>query len=422
MMQVEKNWAQNLTYSTTEVAYPTTVAEAQRLVADAAQVKALGSRHSFSDVADTTGLLISLERLEQDLVIDRERQTVTIAAGMRYGAFCQQLHEAGFAIPNMASLPHITVIGACATGTHGSGTALGGLGTAVSGLQLVTATGDLVALSREANGEQFAGAIVALGGLGVVTQMTLDIIPSFTLCQDIYRDLPLAVVEQNFAAIMGSGYSVSLFTNWQQEGFHQVWVKRPALNDAAPATNFFGAQAATEPVHPGARATALAANCTGQLGVPGHWHERLPHFRMEAMPSIGAELQTEYLLPFDDAVPALQALAAMRQQIAEVLLTAEVRTVAADDLWLSPAYQQCSVALHFTWKPDWPAVSQLLPQIEQALALFGARPHWGKLFTIAPATVQGLYPRLPDFQALLQQYDPLGKFRNRFLDRYIFGA
>jgi xylitol oxidase len=156
------------------------------------------------------------------------------------------------------------------------------------------------------------------------------------------------------------------------------------------------------------------------MGIPGSWHERLPHFRMAFTPSHGEELQSEFFVPRTNAVEAFSRIRALRDQITPHLLISEIRTIAADDLWMSPCYQQACVALHFTWKQHWPEVEKLLPLIESALIPLGARPHWGKLFSISAEHLKTVYPRLPDFVRLARQYDPDGKFRNAFLDKYVY--
>jgi alditol oxidase len=416
------NWAGHHTYQAARVHYPETVEEIQALVRGARKVRALGSRHSFNDLADSPGDLISLARCGAAPVIDRERHTATVAAGVTYGQLAAELHAAGYALPNMASLPHISVAGAVATATHGSGDRNGNLATVVSGLEVVTADGTVVQLSRAEHGAEFAGAVVALGGLGVVTRLTLDLVPAFEIRQDVYENLPPAQLEAHFDEIFSSAYSVSLFTDWRPGGINMVWLKH-RVTDGAPAAEasvFFGATPAPMARHP--IVSLSAVSCTEQMGVPGPWYARLPHFRMEFTPSAGEELQTEYMVPRAQAVAAWRAVAALHEQVAPLLQITELRTIAADDLWMSPCYGQPCVAFHFTWLKNWPAVRVLLPRIEAALAPFQPAPHWGKLFTMPAAQVQARYPRLPDFQRLLQSYDPEGKFRNTFLDTYIFGA
>jgi alditol oxidase len=415
------NWAGNYIYQATQIHRPKTIEQIQDLVRRGSSLKALGTRHSFNDIADCAGDLISLEHFNKIVAVDREPLTVTVEAGVRYGDLARWLHTQGFALHNLASLPHISVAGACATATHGSGDRHGNLATAVSALEIVTGNGDRVRFSRFDNSNELEGAVVGLGGLGVVTELTLDISPTFHMQQDVYENLSFEQLEAHFEALTSSVYSVSLFTNWRTEIFNQVWLKRhtPEGNATPVESRLFGADLATRHLHP--IATLSAENCTEQMGVCGPWHERLPHFRLEFTPSSGEELQSEYILPRRHALDAFRAIYELRHSVAPLLQISEVRTIAADKLWMSPCYRQDCVAIHFTWKKDWEQVRKLLPVIEDRLAPFEARPHWAKLFTMPPARLQSLYPRLPEFRELLQKYDPSAKFRNAFLNRYIFG-
>jgi xylitol oxidase len=341
-------------------------------------------------------------------------------AGLKYGQLSPLLHGKGFALHNLASLPHISVAGACSTATHGSGERNGNLATAVSALELVTAAGDVVKLSRQSDGDVFRGAVVGLGALGVITRVTLAIEPTYTVRQYVYQNLPLAQLKQQFDAIQSSGYSVSLFTDWQKQLVSEVWIKTrvdAARPFAAPA-EFFGAKLAKRDLHP--IADLSAENCTQQMGVPGPWYDRLPHFRMGFTPSAGKELQAEYFVPRRNAMDAILAVERLRGQVGPHLFISEIRTVAEDDLWMSPCYGQSGVAIHFTWKPDWPAVRRLLPVIEKELSPYHVRPHWGKLFTIAPRELRSRYPKMQEFVQLAKKLDPKGKFRNDFLNTTLF--
>src|SRR5437879_3295464 len=354
--------------------------------------------------------------MDEVVALDPEAHTVTVNAGITYGQLCPYLHTRGFALHNLASLPHISIAGACSTATHGSGEKNGNLATAVSALEIVTAAGDVVNLSRQKDGEVFPGIVVGLGALGVITKLTLNIQPAFMMRQYVYEDMPLAEMKNHFDAIEASGYSVSLFTDWQNERIREVWIKSrdegKQTFEAPP--EFFGAKRATKNLHPIAQLSA--ENCTEQMGVPGPWFERLPHFRMGFTPSAGKELQSEYFVPRRHAVEAILAIERLRDQINPHLMISEIRTIAADKLWLSPCYEQPSVSIHFTWKPDWPAVKRLLPVIERELAPFKPRPHWGKLFTIPPESLRSRYDKMHEFTDLCMKYDSRGKFRNKFLD------
>lgn len=416
-----ENWAGNITYSTDHVHTPASIEEVSDVVRKCAKLRALGSRHSFNTIADSDANQISLQRIDS-IDINDKAHTVTVGAGIKYGQLAPIITERGYALHNLASLPHISVAGAIATATHGSGLHNGNLATAVAGLEIVTADGKLIHVSRDTDEAQFLGAVVGLGALGVVTRVTLNLQPAYLVAQSVYRNLSFDRLEKHLDEIFGAGYSVSLFTDWQNHRATQVWIKRrlaPGVkNDWQP--EFFGAKLATEKLHPIEGHAADA--CTEQQGIPGPWFERLPHFKMNFTPSSGRELQTEYFVPRDRAYEAILAVEKLRDRITPHLLITELRTIAADDLWMSMAYQRPSMAIHFTWKPEWPEVRQILPLIEAQLEPFAPRPHWAKLFTIAPARLQAQYAKLADFKASLERYDPSGKFRNQFLSTNLYSG
>ncbi len=414
------NWAGNYQYKAGNFLSPGSIEEVQGLVKDTSKLKALGTQHSFNNIADNPENQISTKKLDKIIELNSDSQTVTVESGVSYGKLSLYLHEKGFALHNLASLPHISVAGACATATHGSGDNNGNLATAVNAIEMVTADGEIISLSRDIDGDRFNGAVVGLGALGIVTKVTLDVQPTFDMTQDVYLNMPMSQMADHFDEIESKGYSVSLFTDWQNNNINQVWVKKKVENDGLVEVEreLFGATIADRDVHP---IIALSAeNCTGQMSVPGPWYNRLPHFKMDFTPSSGEELQSEFFVPRDEAVEAILAINKLADQVGPHLFISEIRTVAADDLWMSTAYQRHSVIIHFTWKQDWPAVSKLLPTIERELAPFDVRPHWGKLFTIDPKVLQSRYDRYADFLQLLKEFDPQGKFRNAFLDKNIY--
>jgi xylitol oxidase len=414
----ETNWAGNIVYRAARVARPRSVSEAQELVAASGQVRAVGTGHSFNRIADTPGVLISLADLPPAIEIDPGRAAVTLPGGISYRELTEQLNAAGFALRSMASLPHLSVAGAVATATHGSGDANGNLASVVSGLELITAGGSIRTLRRDTAAEEYRGCVVGLGSLGLVSALTLDLVPAFSIRQYVYEGLPAAMLQSHFDEIFGSAYSVSVFTNWRDDRHGQVWLKiRDGERDAwQPPPRWMDATLADRQVHPVPGGDPDHA--TQQLGVPGPWHQRLPHFRPEFTPSSGQELQSEYLLPRQVAAGAFDALASLGSLLAPVLQIAEIRTVAPDDLWLSTSFQRDTVALHFTWIKDTAAVTPVIAAMEHLLTPLGARPHWAKVFGMPPHVVRALYPRSADFQDLLGRYDPAGKFRNGFIDKY----
>jgi xylitol oxidase len=412
-----KNWAGNYEYRAQRLHRPATVEQLQEIVASAPSVRVLGSRHSFNDIADSSEL-VTLEDMPKDVVVDRAAGTVSFNASLRYGELAGTLNAEGLALHNLASLPHISVAGAVATATHGSGDANGNLATAVSGLEIVTSDGEMVVAER--GDPDFDGLVVGLGALGAVTRITLDVEPAYEVRQRVFEGLGWEAFFENFDEITSRGYSVSVFTRWG-EAAGEVWVKSRATDEPERVEgDLFGAVAAEVDRHPILELDA--APCTPQLGRAGPWHERLPHFRMGFTPSVGEELQSEYLLPRRNAPQAIEAVRALAGMIRPVLQISEIRTVAADRLWTSTAYGEDAVGIHFTWKPEPEAVGDALVPIEAALAPFGARPHWGKLFRAEAAEIAPLYERMPDFARLVEKLDPRGAFRNRWLEARVLGG
>ncbi|MFI7573930.1 FAD-binding protein [Micromonospora sp. NPDC049497] len=411
-MAPRRNWAGNVHYAARRFHEPASLDELRRLVAGSDRLRVVGTGHSFNRLGDTTGDLVSLAALPGAVELDPDAATVTVPAATRYGDLATLLHERGYALANLASLPHISVAGAVATGTHGSGERLGSLAAAVAGLELVTGEGDLVTIDRESDPDTLSGAVVSLGALGVVTRVTLDVVPTFALRQYVRLGLSRAALD----AALGSAYSVSVFTDWRTPALREVWLKQRA-EDPPPEADWLGTAAADHPRHPVAGLSA--EHCTPQLGAAGPWHERLPHFRLGFTPSSGEELQSEYLVPRTAAADVLAALDPVAHLIAPVLQVCELRTVAADRLWLSPSQGRDSLAVHFTWIADAARVRPVVAALEERLAPFAPRPHWGKVFDVPPAAVAATYPRYADFRVLAARLDPAGVFRTDLLDRYV---
>jgi xylitol oxidase len=376
----------------------------------------LGSRHSFTDLADSDEL-VSLDGLPREVVIDRGNMTVSVNGAIRYGELAGELARERLALHNLASLPHIAVAGAVATATHGSGDGNGNLATAVSGLELVTSNGDIRQVRRK--DPEFDGMVVSLGAVGAVTRVTLELEPEYRVRQQVFEGMPWTTLFEHFDEITASGYSVSVFTRWD-EAIDQVWVKSRADERSEPlGDRFFGALRAAEDRHPILEVDPV--NCTLQMGEPGLWSERLPHFKMGFTPSSGAEIQSEFIVARDDAIHAIEAVRKAVAPFGALIQVSEIRTVAADTLWMSPQYRQDTVALHFTWERRQEDVETALVSLEAVLAPFNPRPHWGKLFLARADAMRRAYERLPDFAALLERLDPRGAFRNRWLETHVLG-
>ena len=333
-----------------------------------------------------------------------------VGAGIRYGELAVWLEERGWALHNMGSLPHISIGGATATGTHGSGDELGTLATAVRALEYVGADGELHRIA--AGDDDFDGHVVHLGAYGIVTRLTLAIEPTFDVRQDVYSHVPWDAVLDDLDGVTGSAYSVSVFGHWTHEAVSVIRKSRLGASvEPDLPEDWRGGSRLPVPM------ILDLDSWTDQGGVPGPWLQRLPHFRLDAVPSVGDEIQTEYFVPREHGSAALHAVRRLAERIDEHLLITELRTMAADRLWLSGAYDRDALAIHFTWLPHPEAVVALLPAIESALEPFGARPHWGKWHRFGPARLAGVHPRIDESRDLFERLDPDGVFSNAHLER-----
>jgi xylitol oxidase len=408
------NWSGNYAYRADALHRPRTLEELQELVGGARSLRVIGSRHSFTSIADSAEL-VALDSLPGAVVVDTSAQAVTVPGHMTYAALAEALNRGGLALHSLASLPHISVAGAIATGTHGSGDAKGNLATAVRAVEMVTAAGELRTVA--ADDPDFEGAVVGLGALGAVTRVTLIVEPFYEMRQRVYEAVSWETLFARVDAIFGAGDSVSVF-HLCGETTEQVWVKRRldderGVPDDSDLEELLGVRAATAELHPVLGGDPV--NCTQQQGVPGPWSERLPHFRSGFLPSSGEELQSEFFVGRADAVAAIQAVRGLAADIVPLLLISELRTIAGDSLWLSPHQGRDSLGLHFTWRRRPAEVEAVVARIEAALAPYAPRPHWGKVFTARAESIAPLYPRMADFRRLRDRLDPEQTFVNDWL-------
>ena len=417
-MNFQKNWAGNLQYSSKKIIQPESVEQIKEIVKNSKRVKTLGSRHCFNGIADCDETHLSLAKMNKILAIDETAMTVTIEGGAKYSDFCIELNEADFAISNLASLANISVVGACATATHGSGVNNQSLASAVCEIEFVDGRGELVTLNRQRNAEKFNGAIVNLGAIGIVTKLKLDIEKSYQVRQDLFENLSFEQLAENFDEIASSGYSVSLFTAFQNRNIRVVNVKRRVEENTTDLPKeFFGGTSAYESIN--ARGIT-DTNRSPQMGKAANWYECLPHFKFSQELVQASEIQSEYYVERKNAVWAILALEKIADVISQQIITAEIRSIKADNYWLSPFHRGDSVGIHFSWKINEPEVMKILREIEKALAPFEPIPHWGKLFTIPREELHSRYPKMQDFINLCNEFDPQGKFRNSYLNQYIF--
>ena len=407
------NWAASLHYSFRDCLYPSSVDAVCEIVARSPKIKAVGSGHSFNAIADGD-VALSLADLPINPVIEGDGTQVSVGGHCTYGDLALFLDRHHLAVHNLASLPHISIAGAIATATHGSGNRNGNLATAVSGLEIVSGDGRLIKVAR--GDADFAGIVVHLGALGVVTRVTLDVQPEFQVAQCVYEGLAWDKLLANLDEIMAAGYSVSVFTQWGQQA-GSIWVKRAASADEWPAA-IHGATRAMANRHPISGLDAQYS--TEQLGQNGRWSDRLPHFKMGFTPSSGEEIQSEFHIPREYAAAAVGALLSIRERFAHLVQVTEFRTVAADELWLSPQYHRDTLSIHFTWIRDQEAVNAAVEHIEETLSPFAALPHWGKVFT--GRHLGAKYEKLPAFARLRDRMDPERTFSNPWLENALFGS
>ena len=402
-----QNWSKNVDFNDRSYLRPESLAELQELVRSNAKIRARGTAHCFNEIANTSSYAINLSRMPKTIEVNPASNSVTVAAGLKYGDLAPVLHQQGWGLNNLASLPHISIAGSISTGTHGSGMRNQNLANQVLALDLVTAEGELRHIDR--TNPAFNALVVGLGLGGIIYQYELKIEPTFEIRQVIYPDIPLDVLQRSFDQIMGTAYSVSYFTDWSTTQVGNLWCK--FRNDEVIPESIGGCAKADKKFHPIPSVDPVA--CTEQLGAPGFWHERLSHFKLDFTPSVGEEIQTEFFVDRKDAAAAIEAVSKLGAEITPLLWITELRTIAADDLWLSGAYQRDTLAIHFTWKKD-DAIYPVIEKVEAALHPFNYRPHWGKVFTADAQYLKSVYPKMSEFQALMQALDPSKKFENTF--------
>lgn len=402
-----QNWSKNVDFNDRDYLQPESLSELQELVRVHQKLRARGTAHCFNEIANTSSYAINLSKMPKTIEVDSTSYSVKVAAGLKYGELAPILHQQGWALNNLASLPHISIAGSISTGTHGSGINNKNLANQVLSLDLVTAEGELRHIDH-AN-PAFNAIVVGLGLGGVIYQYELKIEPTYQIRQVIYPSIPLDVLQRNFDGIMGTAYSVSYFTDWSSDQVGNLWCKFRD-NEVIPES-VGGCTKAEKKYHPIPSVDPVA--CTDQLGEPGYWHERLSHFKLEFTPSVGEEIQTEFFVDRKDAAVAIEAVSKLGSEIAPLLWISELRTVAQDELWLSGAYQRDTLAIHFTWK-KLDVIYPVIERVEAALKPFNYRPHWGKVFTADATYLKNVYPKMGEFQALMQALDPGKKFENNF--------
>ena len=408
----QRNWSKNVDFNDREFLQPVSLAELQDFVRSHAKVRARGTAHCFNDIANTSSSAINLSNMPKVIEINESKKSVTVASALKYGELAPVLYEKGWALDNLASLPHISIAGSVSTGTHGSGIKNRNLANQVLSIDMVTAEGELRHIDR--SNPAFAGLVVGLGLGGIVYQYELKVEPAFSVRQVIYPEIPMDILQRNFDQIMGTAYSVSYFTDWGPDQNGNLWCKFRDEENIPESVGGIGK--ADKKYHPIPSVDPVA--CTDQLGVPGEWYQRLPHFKLDFTPSVGEEIQSEFFVDRKDAAVAIATISKLGREITPLLWITELRTIAADELWLSGAYQRDTLGIHFTWKKD-DAIYPVIEKIESGLRPLNYRPHWGKVFTADAEYLRSAYPKMAEFKALIEALDPTKKFENSYTRKYL---
>jgi L-gulono-1,4-lactone dehydrogenase len=437
--RVWRNWAGTATATPARWCRPGTEAEICAAVKDAAPagltVRALGSGHSFTAAAATSGVALDLSAWTGIIAADTRTGLVTARSGTTLRALNAELGGLGLAMANLGDIDAQTLAGALSTGTHGTGARLGGLATQVEALELVLADGSVVTCSASARPELFAAARVGLGALGVITTVTLRCVPSFTLLAD-ERPMPVEEVLGQFDVLAGANDHFEFY--WFPYG-RQALVKR---NNRLPVPD--GAQATPSPrplpawrrfwefeVMENAAFGALcrvgraaprlipSLNRLSSAALSSRTYTGTSH-RVFVTPRRVRFAESEYAVPRESLGHVIAELRRAVPRLADpVMFPVEVRVAAADDIWLSTGYgrESAYVAIHqYAGLP----YQAYFDRFESIVAEVAGRPHWGKLHSLDAGRLRPLYPRFDDFRRVRAEADPEGRFGNAYLTR-VFG-
>lgn len=399
---VWKNWASNISATPQQIARPASEGEVAALVQKAAQsgqsVRVVGSGHSFQPLCATDGLLISLDDLQGVIAADATSGRATVWAGTKLYALGEPLREAGLALENMGDIDRQSVAGAISTGTHGTGPTLRNLSSQVVGLRLVTGAGEVLELNADSNLSLFKAAQVSLGALGVITQARLRCLPAYRLHERTWAE-PfadcMARLDERIAAT---------------RHFEFFWV--PGEDVAACK--------ALQPVESESwqiseDLPALSERLRRYIGPERvDWSYRIfPSERNNRF------VEMEFAVPAADGPACMQEIRTlMQERHPAVQWPVEYRTLAADDSWLSPAYERASVTISIHQAVDLPYAA-FFADAEAIFRRYRGRPHWGKLHSHTAADFAQLYPRWNDFLAIRQELDPTGCLLNEHLQRIL---
>lgn len=431
---VWQNWGRSASVRPVRVERPRSPEGVQRAVkaaqAQGLTVKAVGAGHSFTGIAVAPGVLLELDDMQGLVSADAGSGLVTVLGGTRLHRMPGLLAPYGLAMQNLGDIDRQSIAGAIATGTHGTGKGFGGIATQVRGLTLVTAEGEFLRIDAERNADMLSGAVVGLGALGIVVEVTLQCVPAFLLhavdsrvpIDDALETLHERAADADHLEFYWHPHTdVALMKTQtrlpESAARHPIPMLRRWVDETVLSNGVFGAYCAASRIAPAIIPpfNRLAVRLTGHAEYTDRSHRVLVHDRAVRF------REMEYAIPADDVVPAVQAIRKLIDQRGwRIEFPIEVRFAAADDLWLSTAYGRDSayVAVHRYWRADPRAY---FDAVEQIMLDLGGRPHWGKLHSLDDEQLRARYPRFDDFLALRNRLDPGRLFGNRHLER-VLGA
>ncbi|MGI8791633.1 MAG: D-arabinono-1,4-lactone oxidase [Acidimicrobiales bacterium] len=424
-----RNWAANQECWPTAIEHPASQAELSRLVTTAAAagttVKVVGSGHSFTDIACTAGYLIHLDRHSSILHIDREAMTVSVEAGVPLSRLNAALEEAGMALPNLGDIAYQTVAGAISTSTHGTGVRIGGLATQVIGLDIVTGDGSVIECSADTEPDVFSAARVGLGAIGILSRVTLQCVPAFTL-RAIEQPMHMDKVFSNLDRYVEENDHFEFF--WVPHTPFAI-TKRNNRTDEPPAGRgrwrtirdkylleniAFGVACRLGRMRP-----SLIPRLATAVPGSGRVEYTDKSFKIFASPRWVHFYEMEYAIPREHVVEALNRLMAFVDDSGlRIGFPVEVRFTASDDIWLSTAHGRTSayIAVHVYQGTEY---EPYLRGVESSMDDLGGRPHWGKMHFQTAETLAARYDHWDDFQAVRARVDPDGRFANAYTDRVL---
>lgn len=411
-----RNWSGSVSACPAAITAPEDEDELRDLVTSCLRLRVVGAGHSFMPLCDSDDLLLRLDRMDGAVTVATDHTSAWVPAGWPLSRVTAELWRHGLSLANQGDIDSQTLAGAVATGTHGTGRRLGSLSTMVLGLRIMTATGEMIEVDGETDRNLFDAARLSLGLLGVVTAMRIAVVPHYGLRETI-EIVPIAALLDDYHARTATDRHGEFFVFPYAD---RAYLKRLQVIPPPPddgASSDFGDQEGFRTICEQGRIepVTIAATQRHVMEVESPSMRSGPAFRVFPSERDVRFEEMEYHFPHGAGLGALAAVCeTVRAAGLPVTFPLEFRTVAGDDIWLSPFKAEVneSVAFHQYAGMEW---RELFAAIEPILRDHGGRPHWGKRHTLTRAAVDALYPAAEDFRRVRRALDPDGKFLNSHL-------